>query len=343
MSIIDLQKENIKNLSPYSSARDEFKGKASVFIDANENPYENGINRYPDPTHSQFVKTILKKYNVLKKNIIIGNGSDEIIDLVFKSFCEPNKDNIMLFEPSYGMYKVLADTYGVKTLSSKLDNNFDIDLDNFFEVYNNRTKVIFICSPNNPTGNLLSKNKIIEILENTNSIVFVDEAYIQFSSKKGVLDLINKYEKLIVSHTLSKFYGMAGLRIGLGFANKKFIDILYKVKLPYNISNFVLEEAEERLEDDFYINKSFSIIKSRKKLVKDLYKYSFIEKVFLSEANFLLIKFKNANKVFNFLKQEGIIVRDRTKLYNCQNCLRISIGTEFQNKILLNSLEKYKE
>ncbi len=341
-----ITRQNIKNLKPYSSARNEFKGEARIFLDANENAFGSfagqDYNRYPDPQQTTLKKKIGEIRNVLPEKIFLGNGSDEIIDLLFRAFCEPGKDNAILMPPTYGMYKVSADINDVQTISVPLDNNFDIDTDNVLSAINENTRLIFICSPNNPSGNRMSNNRVIHLLENFDGIVVVDEAYIDYADEESSITLLDKYPNLLIMQTFSKARGMAALRVGIAFTSEKIIDILNKIKAPYNINGY----SQKKILEALSVNKEFSrlvqIVKQQRELITvELQKLSFVEKVYSSQANFLLVKFTNARKIYNDLANKGIIVRDRSSMHGCANSLRITIGTPAENMELINTLRTF--
>ncbi|SEP62505.1 histidinol-phosphate aminotransferase [Flavobacterium urocaniciphilum] len=332
-------------MNSYSSARDEFKDiqKKMVFLDANENPFENGINRYPDPQQNELKNVISKIKSINKDKILIGNGSDEVLDLVFRVFCEPNKDNIITLPPTYGMYGVLANLNAIENREVPLTRNFELDVEAIVNQIDNNTKIIFICSPNNPTGNSFSDEKIITLLKQFSGIVLIDEAYIDFSNKESWLKWLQEFPNLIITQTLSKAYGMAGLRIGLLFASKDIIAILNKIKSPYNINILSQKNAIKVLEDTVYTSSQINSIKvNRRDLIKELLQIYFIYKVYESDANFILIKVDNANWRYDQLLKNNIVVRNRSNEILCDNCLRISIGTFEENEKLISVLKTLK-
>ena len=324
---------NILALKPYSSARDEFKGKSGIFLDANENPFGN-LNRYPDP----YQKTLKEKLAVLKnisaENIFVGNGSDEVIDLVFRIFCNPGKDKAIVCPPTYGMYEVSAHINDVEIISIPLDEKFQLNVE---KILNTDAKIIFLCSPNNPTGNNLENMETI--IQNFKGIVFVDEAYIDFSSQESFLQKVKKYPNLIVSQTLSKAWGRAAIRIGIAYANKEIISYYNKVKPPYNVSQINQFEAIKAIDDfDFFTNNKNTILAQRSWLIEQLSEISFVEKIYPSNANFVLVKTKNANFIYQKLIDEKIIIRNRHSIV--ENCLRITVGQPFENLKLIETLKK---
>jgi len=342
-SIENIVRENIKAMQPYSSARDEFKDfeKQMIYLDANENPNENGINRYPD-TQQKSVKKILSEIKKVASNqILLGNGSDEVLDLVFRAFCEPNKDNVITLPPTYGMYGVLANLNAIENKEILLNNDFEPNVAQILSEVNENTKIIFLCSPNNPTGNSFSDESIVTLLKSFNGLVLLDEAYIDFSSKESWLSEINEYPNLIISQTLSKAYGMAGIRLGILYASTAIIAILNKIKPPYNVNSLTQNKAIEKLENRKKVIKQIVDIQIEKEL---LYKYllqvKFVEKIYPSDANFILIKVDNANKRYQQLLEKGIVIRNRTSQPLCDNCLRITIGTTTENLKLINTLKQ---
>ena len=334
-SIYSLVRKNIASLTGYSSARNEFKGNASIFLDANENPHENGLNRYPDPLQIDFKAFIEKREKVPIKNIFLGNGSDEAIDTIIRIFCEPRVDNIITFDPSYGMYSVLAKIHDIEIKKCSLTNDFQIDVPSFLESVNKNTKVLFLCSPNNPTGNLFKEQDINTILDSFSGIVFIDEAYIDFSKSEGFKTKIQQYPNLVVSQTFSKAKGLAAARIGILYAHEDIIFLMNKVKLPYNINILSQKETMKRLKTTFYAETLKEVIIQRAFLEKELKKLSFVENVYPSDSNFLLVRFFDHKKIYDHLIVNGIVTRDRSSEYLCERCLRISVGIEAQNKKLL--------
>jgi histidinol-phosphate aminotransferase len=337
-----LVRDNVKVLKPYSSARDEFEDFDTadmIFLDANENPYQNGVNRYPDPQQGN-VKVVLGKIkNVNPKQILLGNGSDEVLDLLFRAFCEPKIDNIISLPPTYGMYSVLANINAVENREVLLSNDFQPQIEKIFEAVDANTKIIFLCSPNNPTGNSFSEESVRTLLEKFNGFVVIDEAYIDFSNKEGWLQKLDQYPNLIITQTLSKAYGLAGIRLGICYASAEVISVLNKIKPPYNVNELTQLRALERLSDEVKIdNEITSIIAQRTELFSVLNKVSFVEKNYPTEANFILIKVDDANKRYDELIAKGIVIRNRTSQPLCENTLRLTIGTEEENKKLIEAL-----
>ena len=341
--IKQLVRENILNLKAYSSARDEFTDfdTKMVFLDANENPYENGVNRYPDPQQKKLKAELAKQKNISQKNILLGNGSDEILDLIYRAFCEPAKDNIITLPPTYGMYTVLANINNIQEQQVQLDKDFQPNIEEIFRKINTDSKVIFICSPNNPSGNLIEQDRIQQILEKFNGLVVIDEAYIDFTNKKSWLSAIKEYPNLIVTQTLSKAYGLAGIRLGICYASEEIISVLNKIKPPYNVNELTQQRALQRvLEEDKVKNEVKSIIEERDKLQEALSTISFVEKNFPSDANFILVRVDDANKRYHQLINEGIVVRNRSTQPLCENTLRFTIGTTQENIILIDALKQ---
>jgi len=335
----NILRDNIKNLDSYSSAREDFKGNAEIYLDANENPYNNDINRYPDPYQKSLKKVISQIKNIDSDNIFIGNGSDEVLDITIRTFCEPSKDNIIICPPTYGMYKVLADINNIETKEVLLNADFSLNKEQILSTANANTKLVILCSPNNPTGNSIPLQEIEYLLNRLNAIILVDEAYIDFSDKESALALIEKHPNLIVSQTLSKAYGMAGIRIGLAFAQQNIIDIFNKVKPPYNISVLSQNKATKYLlQEGLYKEKLNRLANQKRYLISSLSKNKLVKKIYPSDANFILVKFSDADYIYKYLVENGIIVRNRSKQPRCENCLRISVGTERENKILIQKL-----
>lgn len=348
-----ITRENIKNLKPYSSARDEYKGKEGIFLDANENSlgapiaienkYCNNLNRYPDPIQLLVKEKLSKIKGLPIENIFLGNGSDEAIDILFRAFCNPSKDNIIVCPPTYGMYEVSANINDVNVKKVPLTKEeFQLDFNNILNAIDQNTKLIFICCPNNPTGNGLAWNNIKSILEQFNGIVVIDEAYINFASYRSLITELPNYPNLVILQTLSKAWGLAGLRIGMAFASEPIIDIFNKIKPPYNINTVSQQIALDALDNIEKTNASIKeIVSERQKLKTELESFSFIIKVYPSEANFLLVKTTDANKLYHFLESKQIIVRNRNSIALCEGCIRITIGTKEENSELINILKGY--
>jgi len=342
MNILDLIRPNIKALKPYASARDEFKGADSdlVFLDANENPFDNGLNRYPDPKQVMLKSVLSEIKNVSINNILFGNGSDEVLDLIIRTFCEPNQDNAIILPPTYGMYKVLADLNAVETIEIKLSENFQPRVKQILKASNSNSKILFLCSPNNPSGNSFNIIEVEELLIKFKGIVVIDEAYIDFSEQESWLKRLEEFSNLIITQTLSKAYGLAGIRLGICYASTKIISVLNTIKPPYNINELTQQKAIEQLSKLSKINIQVNtILGERKSLIKNLQTVDIIDNIYSTDANFILIKVDDANKRYNQLIKKGIVVRNRTNLPLCNNCLRITIGTEEDNKKLIKALK----
>ena len=341
VDIRSLLRDNIRELVPYSSARDEYKGKDAIFLDANENPFDTGYNRYPDPYQWKLKEAIAAIKHVPAKQMFLGNGSDEAIDLLIRAFCEPHQDNIIVLDPSYGMYQVCADTQGIETQKVKLNTDFSLDAKRVLDAVNERTKIIFLCSPNNPTGNLLNEKELLSILEEFNGLVVLDEAYIDFCLEATQTKLLASYNHLLIMQTFSKAWGLAGIRLGMAFASEEIISIINKIKMPYNINeltqNYALEMVQKVDEKNQYVAE---ILHEKKKLAEKLQQLDLVELVCPSDSNFLLVKMQQANEVYNFLKDEKVIVRNRSSVTLCEGCLRITIGTSEENEQLLAGLAK---
>jgi histidinol-phosphate aminotransferase len=337
-----LVRDNVKVLKPYSSARDEFEDFDTadmVFLDANENPFNNGVNRYPDPQQAS-VKSILAKQNKVNPNqMLLGNGSDEVLDLIFRAFCEPKVDNVITLPPTYGMYGVLANINAVENREVLLSADFQPQIEKIFKAIDDNTKMIFLCSPNNPTGNSFSEESVMTLLEHFNGLIVIDEAYIDFSEKESWLRKIDEYPNLIITQTLSKAYGLAGIRLGICYASKEIISVLNKIKPPYNVNELTQRRALDRLNNTDIIQSEIkAIIKERQELLKVLLDVKYVEKIYPTEANFVLIKVDDANKRYDDLIAKGIVIRNRTTQPLCDNCLRLTIGTEEENKKLIEAL-----
>jgi histidinol-phosphate aminotransferase len=328
----------------YSSARDDFKDEFDmklIYLDANESPFDNIINRYPDNKHTELKKVISDIKNVNVNQVTFGNGTDEILDLIVRVFCNPNEDKIITLPPTYGMYDVIAKTNGVENIEIPLKSDFSIDKNEILKLSSNNAKVLFLCSPNNPTGNSFNTNDLTDLIKGFKGIVVVDEAYIDFSSKQSLISLIKDNNNLIITQTMSKAYGMAGIRLGMGFSNEKIINYLNKIKPPYNINVLTERKALEELNKIDEIEKNISIVlDQRSLLVSCLEKLDFVEKIYKSDANFLLVKVDNADLRYNQLLEKGIVVRNRSNQPLCQNCLRITIGTKNENTSLIKTLNE---
>jgi len=336
-----LLRGNIRNLKPYSSARDEFSGEAAVFLDANENPYNSPWNRYPDPHQRILKEKVGEIKHVPTEKIFLGNGSDEPIDLLFRAFCEPAKDNVVSINPTYGMYKVAADTNNISVNLVPLTADFELDAGSVLAAVTPETKIIFLCSPNNPTGNALDNSGILQIINNFNGLVVVDEAYIDFCAEKSLLPNLDKYPNLVILQTFSKAWGMAGLRLGMAFASEKIIEVLSRIKYPYNLNILTQQKGLELLAGEQLKNEWVSIIlKEREKMIRNLLTYPFVIKVFPTDANFVLVHVHDPRGIYNYLVEEKIIVRDRSSIALCEGCLRISIGSPGENATLMEAFDQ---
>jgi histidinol-phosphate aminotransferase len=328
-------------MKPYSSARDEYHGEAEIFLDANENPYPSPYNRYPDPLQWKVKEKLAEIKGVRPTQIFLGNGSDEPIDLIVRAFCEPGQDSIMITEPTYGMYKVCAEVNAVNVQQVLLTTDFDLDLEAVPNTFDATTKVMFLCSPNNPTGNLISRKKITELLKRFYGLVVIDEAYIDFTKSKSFIHELKQFPNLIVLQTFSKAWGLAGLRLGMCYASEELIGILNKIKYPYNVNTRTQELALDALENayrkDIWVEE---ILKERNSLARELQALAITEKIFPSDANFLLVRVKDAQSTYQYLIDRRIIVRDRSRVNLCYNCLRITVGTPEENKRLIEALKK---
>ncbi len=338
-----LVRPNIWKLAPYSSARDEYSGKeAHVFLDANENPYNTPYNRYPDPLQRE-VKSALKKVKgVPEEMIFLGNGSDEAIDLAYRVFCNPGRDNVVAIAPTYGMYQVCADINDVEYRTVLLDEYFDFQADALLAACDANTKIIWICSPNNPTGNSLNRDEILKVIERFEGIVIVDEAYIDFAQQLSMRQELPAHPNLIILQTMSKAWGSAAIRLGMAFASKEIVTIYNKVKYPYNVNQLTQQQALEMLKDPFEIDKYVKILLTeRTRLMQSFQELPICEKIYKTDANFFLAKMTDANAIYNYLVDKGVIVRNRNKIQLCQNCLRITIGNRTENNELLAALRQY--
>lgn len=339
----NLVRGNIKKLVPYSSARDEFSGEATVFLDANENslgsPTTKWYNRYPDPHQTKVKQKIALIKSLPAENIFLGNGSDECIDILYRAFCEPGRDNVIICPPTYGMYEVGAHINDVELRKVPLLKNFQLDLEGMENQIDGFTKIIWLCSPNNPTANSLDREDIKNILENFHGIVVIDEAYINFSKQRSFIPELNAFPNLVILQTLSKAWGLAGLRVGMAFAGKEIVEVCNKIKPPYNISQATQDLVLVALDRLAEVNEMIKIlVKERDILIAQLSSVGLVEKVYPTDANFILVQVKDARKVYNELLKKGIVVRDRSNVQLCEGCLRITVGTALENKTLLNAL-----
>ena len=338
----NLVRPNVARLKPYSSARDEFKsvGEKMIFLDANENPFPTDVNRYPDPQQRTLKAKLADLKNVDEACILLGNGSDEVLDLLFRAFCEPEQDNVITLPPTYGMYKVLADINNIENRELLLTAGFQPNIDAIFEATDSRTKIIFLCSPNNPTGNSFEEENILKLLKNFTGLVVIDEAYIDFSEQGSWLNRVEEFPNLVITQTLSKAYGMAGIRLGICYASKDIITILNRIKPPYNVNELTGKRALSRLNETNKINEEIAeLLKERTLLFEVLLQLSFVQKVYESDANFILIKVDDANKRYDQLLEKGIVIRNRSTQPLCENTLRITVGTQEENRNLIKILK----
>ena len=342
----DIQKlvrSHIADLQPYSSARNEFDPveREVVYLDANENPFDNGVNRYPDPQQRKLKEVIARRRGVAANQLLLGNGSDEVLDLIFRAFCIPNQDKIIVMPPTYGMYRVLANINCVSLTEVPLNNDFQLITKKIINQISSQTKAIFLCSPNNPSGNSFRREDILTLLQSFTGLVVIDEAYIDFSTQKSLVSELSSYPNLIITQTLSKAYGLAGIRLGICIASEEIVDILNKIKPPYNINSLTQERAISALKDwDTTQEQITQLIAERKGLFAQLEKISFVEKVYPSDANFLLVRVDDANKRYAQLIENDIVVRNRSNQVGCENCLRFSVGTPQENQILIETLNR---
>lgn len=345
MDIQQFIRNNIKELSAYSSARDEFADAAAdmIFIDANENPFNSGLNRYPDPQQQLVKKELAAKKGVAVSNILLGNGSDEVLDLIFRAFCEPKQDQVIALPPTYGMYKVLAGTNDVELLNIPLTRSFQPDVPSILNAQSENTKLLFLCSPNNPTANSLEASLVEKLIKEFNGIVVIDEAYIDFSSRESWVNRLEDFPNLIVTQTLSKAYGLAGIRLGVCYASSEIVSVLNKIKPPYNVNQLTQDAALKALaKPDKVHNEIKAIIEERTQLATALTGINLVEKVYPSDANFLLVKVDDANKRYQELIAKGIVVRNRSNQVGCENCLRFTVGTQNENTALINTLKSLR-
>ncbi len=341
--MVDIQKlirPNVRNLKPYSSARDEFKGSASVWLDANENPNNNGLNRYPDPLQKKLKARISELKNVSAENIFLGNGSDEAIDLLFRGFCEPGKDKTLICSPTYGMYQVSADINDVEVIDVPLTSDWQLNMEGIQKHFSDpNLKLIFICSPNNPTGNSMQKEDVLALVSAFNGLVVIDEAYIDFSKEESFTKELRSFNNLVILQTLSKAWGLAGIRLGMALANTEVIDVLNRIKPPYNVNQLTQEVALKELADEVgFKNQAEAILSERIRLAEELGRMKNVLTIYSSDANFLLVKFVRPKAIYDALTAKGIVVRDRTKV--AEGCLRITVGTKGENSQLINELKK---
>ncbi|SOC80081.1 histidinol-phosphate aminotransferase [Salinimicrobium sediminis] len=339
----NLVRPNVHKMKPYSSARDEFKteGEKMTFLDANENPFENGVNRYPDPQQLKLKQVLASQKRVSVSNILLGNGSDEVLDLIFRAFCRPQVDNVITLPPTYGMYKVLAELNEVEDRKVLLKNDFQPNVEKILAEVDDKTKLIFLCSPNNPTGNSFSEVSVEKILRNFNGLVVIDEAYIDFSADKSWLERLEEFPNLVITQTLSKAYGLAGIRLGICYASAEIISILNKIKPPYNVNELTQHKALERLSKPEEVKQEIVVLlEERKRLENDLSKMGFVKQIFGSDANFLLVRVEDAGKKYEQLIKAGVVVRNRSNQELCENTLRFTVGTPEENNQLIKILKQ---
>lgn len=344
-SLKDIVRPNIWALTPYSSARDEYQGKeAHVFLDANESPYNSPYNRYPDPLQRELKQQLSIIKDVRPDQIFLGNGSDEAIDLIYRVFCTPGRDNVVTIDPSYGMYEVCAEINDVECRKVRLDEHFDIQAERLLEVCNDHTKAIILCSPNNPTGNTLNEEQIKKVLEAFRGVVVIDEAYSDFSTQPQWRNRIDNYPNLIVLNTLSKAWASAGIRLGMAFAQEDIIHLFNKVKYPYNVNILTQQQASEILSRKPDVSEWVKLtVNERYSLMNAVRELKICKQVFPTEANFFLARFDDANRVYDYLVEQGIIVRNRSKMVLCDNCLRITVGSPAENTALIAALRRYQD
>ncbi len=341
MNLDKLLRKNILTLQPYSSARDEYSGEAMIFLDANENPYNQPYNRYPDPLQKKLKKKISGLKHVSVDRIFLGNGSDEPIDLLIRAFCEPGKENIITIDPTYGMYQVAAGINNVEVKKIPLTESFELNAGALLAAADENTKLVFLCSPNNPSGNSLEKEAVLEVMSRFQGIVVLDEAYVDFAPEKSMLPQLDAFPNLVILQTFSKAWGMAGIRLGMAFAAPEIISVLSKIKYPYNLNILTQQKALELIDNSTQIESWVKqIIQERENMSKMLLKFPFVVKVFPSEANFILVKMHDARGIYEFLREKGVIVRDRSRVFLCEDSLRITIGTPDENNQLINMLKE---
>ena len=342
MNLDKLLRNNIRSLQPYSCARDEFKGEASVYLDANENPYNAPFNRYPDPLQWEVKEQITRVKGVPAENIFLGNGSDEPIDLLFRAFCEPRIDNVVAIEPTYGMYKVSANINDVEYRKVLLDENFQFSADKLLDATNLYTKIIWLCSPNNPTGNSLDRKEIVKLLTSFEGIVVLDEAYIDFAADGSFSEMLSQYPNLVILQTFSKAWGSAAIRLGMAFASTEIIAVLNKIKYPYNINILTQKQALSALKNDTQVKQWVkTLLTERAVLVDALQQLPIVQHIYPTDANFVLVRVDDANALYHYLVDKSIIVRNRNTVSLCLGCVRITVGTPEENRTLLEELKKF--
>lgn len=343
MTLKKLLRKNIANLKPYSCARDEFKGVASVYLDANESPYNGPLNRYPDPLQMKVKEELASLKNLNTDQIFLGNGSDEAIDLLYRAFCEPKVDNVVAIDPSYGMYKVCANINDVEYRKVNLNKNFDFKAYDMLQAADKHTKLIWLCSPNNPTGNSLNSREIERLLRIFEGLVVVDEAYIDFSTQESLTDLLKLYPNLVILQTFSKAWGSAAIRLGMAYASPEIIAVLNKIKYPYNINILTQEQALKALQNRTQTEDWVKLILAEREVLNmELQKIDYIRKIYPTDANFILIKVDDANRLYQYLVEQSIIVRNRTTVSLCDGCIRITVGTPEENRILIENMLNFQ-
>lgn len=341
-NIQELIRPNIAALAPYSCARDEFKGEASVYLDANESPYNNGTNRYPDPLQSEVKSLLAPLKKVRHEQIFLGNGSDEAIDLVYRIFCRPGIDNVVAPAPTYGMYQVCADINDIEYRAVPLKADYQLDMEAMKQAIDENTKAIWLCSPNNPTGNVFAKKDLLWFLDNAEAMIVVDEAYIDFSDKGTMVEMLDKYPNLIVLQTFSKAWGQAAIRLGIAMASEEVISLYNKVKYPYNVNILTQQQALKVLGNVAKKESQVKEILAQRDVLKNLLlSLSCVEEIYPSDSNFLLVKVNDANGIYKYLQDKGIIVRNRHRVTLCANCLRITVGTPTENAEIYNALKDF--
>jgi histidinol-phosphate aminotransferase len=343
MDIQKLIRTNVKALKPYSSARDEFKDfdKDMVFLDANENPYNKGVNRYPDPQQCKDKAKLSIIKNISVQNILLGNGSDEVLDMIFRAFCEPNQDKVIILPPTYGMYEVLANVNAVEIIRVDLTKDFQPQVEQILNASNDKCKILFLCSPNNPSGNSFNVNDVETLIRKFQGLVVIDEAYIDFSEQESWIKRLNEFPNLTVTQTLSKAYGMAGIRLGICYASETIISTLNKIKPPYNLNELTQQRSLIQLNNQYMVRDQVkAILNERTALIKALKDVKFVSKIYPSDANFVLVKVDEATERYNQLIKKGIVVRNRTNQPLCENCLRFTVGTPEENKKLIKVLKE---
>ncbi|MEM6395241.1 MAG: histidinol-phosphate transaminase [Bacteroidota bacterium] len=344
IDIADLVRENIRQLTPYSSARSEFKGRAEVLLDANESPFETGMNRYPDPLATRVRERLGELKGIDPSRIVLGNGSDELVDYVTRIFCRPGVDNVICMPPTFGMYIVAADINDVECRKILLTPDFTLPVAEIEAAIDENSRVLWICSPNNPSGNLMPKEQVEYLLDIFPGIVVIDEAYIEYLPEESFIPRLDEFPNLIVTQTLSKAWGLAGIRLGAAYASAYIISLMQAVKMPYNVNVLTQQRAMEALSDEAGMKSRIDfLVQARKQMAKDLAELDFVQKVFPSVTNYLLVKFNDARMIYDYLLSKGIVVRDRSSQPNCENCLRITIGTQEENRLLLDALVGFRE